>query len=137
MTMSDTPKHSGYYSKRLDSTVPYAIYLNASSLPTSTVHVKVVKNTMSQIPDEKPVDNESVPPVLFEPALKTPDGVTPLGVDEVKAKCTDCEEATLHLWFMVTPWPVTEVNDFMLTDMQKNTKRVVMCSQCGKFSLKN
>jgi hypothetical protein len=60
--------------------------------------------------------------------------------DSVSVKCSDCSMVTRHQHYIVTPNPV--VHNFSSTPenlqkIQKATKRLLMCDQCGKMSLKN
>lgn len=77
---------------------------------------------------------EGAPPALPEPKFT----LTLLQIqDERKSallKCTDCEVVTVHEMVEARPLPVTETPP--IVDVLKTIRRVIMCTNCAKISLK-
>lgn len=55
-------------------------------------------------------------------------------------KCSDCKVVTVHMWNKVSPGVTPHAPSGLhveATDLLKLTKRLAMCTCCGKLSLTN
>lgn len=74
---------------------------------------------------------EGAPPALPEPKYTLRLG---LEVTSASVKCTDCEIVTIHEVAEIRPHPITETPP--VVEVLKLIKRVLMCTNCAKISLK-
>lgn len=81
--------------------------------------------------DAGPPDGNSAVPAMFQfPAELHLDGPE---IEYAKIKCTTCNLVTEHEWFEVAPQPCAPVEPLELIKLRK---KILLCTQCGKLSLK-
>jgi hypothetical protein len=96
-------------------------------------NVKDVKNYMSPKQDEETSPSNTTSAETVPPKY---DLVTQQHVAELlNMKCTSCNMVTQHEWTTIEPRPRFNVTN-PIEEVISNYRKIIMCTQCAKLSLK-
>ncbi len=103
-----------------------------------SVPVKDVKTIMCPDPSPNPTPSDKNSAEIASPKFQFDvNALSQVQIEEVNKRCTFfvCDAVTTHLWIKVPIYDLDGTTEPL--ELLKLTKRLTMCTQCGKQSLTN